>query len=214
MLNAKASQKNFVNYIICLVFFGAPHNGMNLRALEGSLRTSIERNRTLVEELKPSSTLVKDLKARFGRSFSRDGPKVISVLEQRETEETVVDEKGNFDKTGKKQIVVNNESGKLDWEGREHIIYDSQSDHSQVAQVTRSSSGTYQALKYHMCQSLQGPNDRRPIYPDDGFRESHPRLYRALPGIENDCSTSSASSSLQEVTEGSTNWVPSANQRF
>ena len=127
----------FSDFIIGLVFFGAPHNGIDFEALEESLRDIISRAPRLILDLRPGSNFLKDIGNRFKNYFGERGPKVVSVVEQKHSPKVVYDtEGGNFVKKNEKNFAVTAESGQLHWpDKREFVIFDGNGDHSEIAKL-------------------------------------------------------------------------------
>lgn len=141
MIIAHDRKNPLLDLIKGLVFFGAPHNGIHFEALEKGLRDEIERVDRLILDLKPNSNFLKSLRDRFGEIFChREGLRVLSVLEQQRTPESVYDKQaGKVTRSQEKEIAVTTESGKLGWPyPREKVFYDGSHNHSEIAKLVPS----------------------------------------------------------------------------
>ncbi|KAI1742095.1 hypothetical protein F4680DRAFT_412879 [Xylaria scruposa] len=126
-----------------LVLFGAPHDGMEV----GALRTAAEGHPslTLVEEMDPRSSIIKDLKERFTKAIGQ--LRVISCFEELETPTLRRLDDGTFERDGTKMMMVPERSACLFWPHDSEIRIKIRADHSKIAKLSSTVESKYHIIK-------------------------------------------------------------------
>ncbi|KAI8271594.1 hypothetical protein K4K56_003168 [Colletotrichum sp. SAR 10_98] len=109
-----AKKDEFNAHCICgLVFFGVPHQGLLVKPW---LRLIKEQpSQQLVENLKPGSPYLKRLDKSFQDAINVEGLKVVSVLEEMNTQDTQKNNRGAVGRAGDRELLVPTSSALGHW---------------------------------------------------------------------------------------------------
>lgn len=142
-------------FVPLVIFFGAPHGGLNTNALE----TLVEGtpSETLIKQLKPGSPALEYL----SKSFKQIGSsiKVVSVFERLPTP-TAINTPTGWDRAGEKVMMVKEQDACLYWEYGNETRVSSQTDHKGVAKLEHSESGPYENVITAITSVLNLPEKR------------------------------------------------------
>ena len=160
-----------------IVFFGAPHRGLD----SPSLRTVLgleDLSKDIVDELGESSPTLTDL----SESFSRIAHKlsICSCFEELPTKTLIKDKDGILKREGPPAMMVTQNSALL--HAAREIRVPCKEDHSKIAKLKRSESSVYIVIKNHMRYALERHelgetsllSDQR--YPEQQFRFPGPQV--------------------------------------
>ncbi|KAI9874363.1 MAG: hypothetical protein M1830_009838 [Pleopsidium flavum] len=127
--------------ILQIIFFGAPHKGLNTDAL----RTLVggQPSAALVNDLTPGSGVLVNLNEMFAEKLARAGRdvKILTVVERLPTKTVVQNPDGSWTREGPEILMVDRTSGVLNY-GKETIL-EADANHSQIAKLYNSESNVY-----------------------------------------------------------------------
>ncbi|KAI1828426.1 hypothetical protein F4861DRAFT_181789 [Xylaria intraflava] len=126
-----------------MVFFGTPHNGMQVE--EMIMCAQGQPGEFLARDLRPESSMVKQLKERFARASQE--LKVISCYETRETPTVILNDKGNYSRTGPKKLMVPESSACLFWPDGIETRIPIDANHSMIAKLSNGIESKYHDIR-------------------------------------------------------------------
>ena len=135
--------------VVCLTFFGAPHRGLNVAAMQ----TLVEGrpSEDLIRELKRQSPTLTRLNADFKRLYGDFN--ILTIYEMRDTPSVRQREDGSWDKEGPLVTMVEKDSAILYWENEQTIGLTQ--NNRQIAKVNRGQSGCYNQIRGFILSSLE-----------------------------------------------------------
>ncbi|KAI9678535.1 MAG: hypothetical protein M1822_007478 [Bathelium mastoideum] len=122
------------------IFFGAPNGGLETKTLESLVDG--QPSADLVDQLKPDSPTIRDLKKDFLK-VARD-IKILSIYELKESKTVVKNSDGKWTRDGPLQMMVNYQSAILNFPDETSLPYDR--DHSGIAKLERGETGIYPSV--------------------------------------------------------------------
>ena len=144
--------------VICLVFMGAPHHGLEVTSLQTLVKGRPSED--LIMELKKHSPTLTRLNADFKNLYGKFN--ILTIYEMKDTPSVRQLEDGSWDWKGPLVTMVEKDSAILYWE-KEQIIGVSQ-DHRQMARIDRGQSGCYNQIMSFIQSSLeQSSRSKAPI---------------------------------------------------
>ncbi|KAI9666509.1 MAG: hypothetical protein M1821_004445 [Bathelium mastoideum] len=122
------------------IFFGAPNGGLETKTLESLVDG--QPSADLVDQLKPDSPTIRDLKKDFLK-VARD-IKILSIYKLKESKTVVKNSDGKWTRDGPLQMMVNYQSAILNFPDETSLPYDR--DHSGIAKLERGETGIYPSV--------------------------------------------------------------------
>lgn len=138
-----------VDSIIALVFFGAPHKGMNIDAMDNYAWKQLrQRSQTMIKELGKDSVWLQELHDTFiARLRDAIRARIISLYETVKTKTMREDPLTHkWDRTGEADEAVTRSSATLQMGWQYETEIDVPRDHVQIARVTREEDHVYHHL--------------------------------------------------------------------
>ena len=120
-----------------VVFFGAPHQGMELDAVLALVRG--QPTQRLIEDLMPGSTLLENLNEEF--KYVVEDVKVIACIELKLTPTARADENGLWQRNGPEKMMVSKESARL-FAANEDVVAMNRN-HSMIAKLSDHTGSDY-----------------------------------------------------------------------
>ena len=148
-----------------VVFFGAPHRGLNITALQSIM--SGMPSAELIHELDRQSPTIQRLNSSF-RHFC-EGLDILTIYEKKPTATLRRTDSGQLERTGSLEMMVEQESALLYLRTEVHIGLDQ--DHSKIAKVDRGQNGCYDEIVHFIRQSLVSDSTHTKSQRD--YHESH-----------------------------------------
>ena len=146
-LDRKKDQK--LPPVICLVFIGAPHRGLEVASLQTLVKG--RPSEELVRELKRHSPTLTRQNADFKNLYGDFN--ILTIYEMKDTPSVRQTKGGSWDRGGPLVTMVEKDSAILYWE-KEQTIGVTQ-DHRQIARINRGQSGCYNQIRGFIKQSLE-----------------------------------------------------------
>jgi hypothetical protein len=132
-----------------VVFLGAPHRGMNVTALEMLVRGKVTER--LIQDLKKGSTLLTYLNETF--PLVSENVKIITCFELRTTPTSLITPRGNWERTGPAEMMVDRDSACLYTENEDRIAIDE--NHSMTAKMSDQARRCYHAVKDRLSSHIR-----------------------------------------------------------
>lgn len=138
-----------------VVFFGAPHDGLETRALETLVKG--QPSQEFIQELKPGSVVLEQLSNNFKRIST--GIKILTVFERLPTPTAVATSSGEWKREGEPVMMVKQVSACLYWPNETRVS--SQTNHKTVAKLERGANGPYEDVKREIASALEAPQRQK-----------------------------------------------------
>ncbi|OBT46051.1 hypothetical protein VE00_03699 [Pseudogymnoascus sp. WSF 3629] len=138
-----------------LIFFGAPHNGLEVTALETLVKG--RPTQTLISELKRESPTLTGLSERF-RHVAKDMT-IHTYYESRPTSTVAEGPDGQWERRGEAKVMVERSSALLNFEPEKTRIK-VDGDHKEIARLRRGQGGVYPNILRIIKEALDGASDQ------------------------------------------------------
>ena len=148
----EAKSLPLVQQIVGIVFFGAPHRGLHIDALDKYAWDCLQQPRaqTLVKELGENSTFLRDLHNSFVNKL-RYLPHIISIYETKKSPTLVRDpQTEKWTRRGPLKEAVEKPSAILGFSEEHETAISAEFDHSSIEKLSRSMDGTYELLVHEI----------------------------------------------------------------
>ncbi|KAF3767280.1 hypothetical protein M406DRAFT_240127, partial [Cryphonectria parasitica EP155] len=140
--------RNLYHAIHSLILFGTPHNG--IRNQEMLTVAAGQPAETLLRDLGPGSTTLKNLRDRFARLDAQKNLKVLSCCEYQATPTSQRSEDGKVRRDGPLQWMVTEDSACLHWNSPAERVVTIPENHSMMVKLSAGISSKYQVIKNHI----------------------------------------------------------------
>lgn len=147
-----------------VVFFGAPHRGLNITAMQSILNGTPSAE--LIRELGWQSPTIQRLNNAFRHLC--EGLDIFSIYEKRPTATLCKSESGGLERTGPLEMMVEKDSALLYL--KNEMSLGLELDHSKIAKVVRGQNGCYDDIVHFLRQSISSSSAPREP------QQSHPEL--------------------------------------
>ncbi|KFY72740.1 hypothetical protein V499_07136 [Pseudogymnoascus sp. VKM F-103] len=138
-----------------LIFFGAPHNGLEVSALETLVKG--HPTQTLISELKRESPTLTGLSERF-RHVAKDMT-IHTYYESRATSTVAQGPDGQWERRGEAKVMVERSSALLNFEA-EKTRMKVDGDHKEIARLRRGQGGVYPNVLHIIKEALVSASDQ------------------------------------------------------
>ena len=149
-----------------VIFFGAPHRGLNITAMQSIMNGTPSAE--LIRELDRQSPTIHRLNDGFRHLC--EGLDILTIYEKKPTATLCKSESGRLERTGPPEMMVEKESALLYLE--KEIHFGLEQDHSRIAKVDRGQNGCYDVIVHFVLLSLSSASARRTSQQD--YHESLP----------------------------------------
>ncbi|TPX13492.1 uncharacterized protein E0L32_005963 [Thyridium curvatum] len=136
-----------------ILFFGVPHGGLNIKALQVMVKG--QPNENLIRDLRVDSAVLEGLADSFSRIAN--SIKIYSFVENHETP-TVVQVDGKWQRGGEQEMMVSRQSARLRCETE--TIRPVHADHSQMVKIRRGQNGPYPYIANILKEALQSAPEK------------------------------------------------------
>ena len=153
--------------VCCVVFLGAPHRGLDVKALETLVKSKPTED--LIRELKSDSPTLTHLNKNFPNVVS--DIRIISCYEKHPTP-TVVWRNGKWERSGPKALMVSEGSAILHLPGEIQLA--AFSNHSEIAKIMRVEGSIYHTLKGKIESAIPTPRATDEEEPLPSTKTSYP----------------------------------------
>lgn len=151
-----------------VIFFGAPHRGLNITAMQSVLNGTPSAE--LIRELGWQSPTIHRLNNGFRHLC--DGLDILSIYEKKPTATLCRSESGGLERTGPLEMMVEKDSALLYLKNEMYIGLEL--DHSKIAKVVRGQNGCYDNIVHFLRQSISSAS--APREPQQSYHEFPPLI--------------------------------------
>lgn len=138
-----------------VVFFGAPHDGLETQALETLVKG--RPSQEFIQELKPGSPVLERLSNDFKRISTNI--KILTIFERLPTPTAVATSSGEWKREGAPVMMVKTSSACLYWPNETRVS--SQTNHKTVSKLERGANGPYEDVKREIASALEAPHRQK-----------------------------------------------------
>ncbi|KAL8783807.1 MAG: hypothetical protein Q9195_009274 [Heterodermia aff. obscurata] len=136
-----------------IIFLGAPHKGLEIRALETLVKT--QPGEDIVRELKAESPTLTELNDKF--RYVAENIDILTCYEMIPTKTAMQMEDGSWKKEGPPEMMVSLDSARQ-WYPREKLVA-CNADHTQIAKLKRGENSIYPSVKFAIKQAMLSASD-------------------------------------------------------
>lgn len=150
-----AFQAQSLPIVKAVIFFGAPHRGLNINALQSIMNGTPSAD--LIRELSWQSPTIQKLNNGFRHVC--EGLDILTIYEKTPTATLRKSKSGRLKRTGPLEMMVEKDSALLYL--TKEISFGLEQDHSRIAKVDRGQNGCYDEIVHFIRQSISSALTRR-----------------------------------------------------